>query len=321
MRKRDLAIFLATIVLVFYGINAGARNWLGAPSRYFVPTDQRVVILRKDPTNPPSPPPGKQSMLLMGSSHIYGLPGLEPSAPLREESDKTMLVEMAQRIPGKNTLFYRLSYPNFLGFEMLTCVENLRRKGHHFDTVVLGITWQNLARNRNLRYAIEQLYGKDDFVEYLRRHLSDPAIAAAPDVLAAVDAAQQKRRAESEREASISHADAIENELASLLQEKLFLYGHSEALRARIYRLIVLRAQDFFIKQIGEESYQYGVVQSDLDFNVKCMLALFHVLAQDRCRVLIYLSPDRSDLPPLIDVSNKDAVLSQLRAEARDLGF
>jgi hypothetical protein len=29
-------------------------------------------------------------------------------------------------------------------------------------------------------------------------------------------------------------ADAIESELASLLQEKLFLYGHSEALRARI---------------------------------------------------------------------------------------
>ena len=156
-------------------VNAAASAWLG---------DARTVKLVERPPNvvgipdrpAPPPPAGDRSLLfLIGNSHTYGLPGLKQGQPLRPETSGTLIDELAHRIEpvvgSESGAYYRLSYPNFLPFEILTTVGHLAYQGLQPKVVVMGWTWANMSRRRDLRYDVYSVYRDPEFVGWLTEQI------------------------------------------------------------------------------------------------------------------------------------------------------
>ncbi len=86
--------------------------------QFFHRTPSAFPPIRKTPT-----------LLLVGNSHTYALPGLHRGDSLRDRSwaSRPVLIddisaELRRRQPDSTTTCYALAYPNFLPYEMLTRV-------------------------------------------------------------------------------------------------------------------------------------------------------------------------------------------------------
>src|SRR5688500_2249648 len=109
------------------------------------------------------PPPAPASVLLIGNSHTYALPGMTRGEPLRPDSGSTLIDELAREVARREpsavgVRFDRLAYPNFLPVEMLVRVAHLLDRGHRPSVVVLGLTWRNIARDTQTRHDVRRAY-------------------------------------------------------------------------------------------------------------------------------------------------------------------
>jgi hypothetical protein len=278
-----------------------------------------IVVLPKAPGSLPDPRSGR-SVLLIGNSHTFALPGLAKGEPLRPDPGVTLIdrlaAEVRARHPGADPTFYRLAYPNFLPFEMLVRVGQMLERGYRPDVVVVGLTWRNIARDSLPRHQIRTTFDDERFGPALIDRLG-PGHA---EVRARIDAeiAEAARRREEER--TRSSADRIDRRLTRSLGRHSALIGSSRALRMRLYRAINVVISDVFVPA-RREGTQYDSVAEDLRFNRDCLVALLSMLHGSGARVILYRAPERSDFAPLIDTAGRAEVEALLAAEADQRGF
>ncbi len=277
-----------------------------------------VTALAKDPTDLPKRWNSGPSVLLIGNSHAYALPGLERGRPLRPDPGATLIDELAARLGESypQTHFYRLAYPNFLSFEMLTRVAQLQRQGLRPTVVVLGLTFRNLARGSETRRQIRQLFRDPGFGESLGQRLGSKADLAgnAPEVFETLASEQRRAVSELALERQRSAADRFDRLLSSWAGQRLQLLGRSNELRAAVYRKVALTIDDLLVRKEGID-YVYGVVDRDLHHNLASLRALLRMLTESGSRVLVYQAPERDDFPPLIDPARQQPLMDSLQDE------
>lgn len=324
LTRRDVLAFVVCLAGSTLALNTLASVWLrDQKASSLADRPPYVVGVPKLLTELPPDPGDRPLMLLIGNSHTYGLPGLERGQPLRPETTGTLIDELARRVEpslsGPGAAYYRLSYPNFLPFEVLTSVSHLIYEGYRPRVVVMGWTWANISRQRNLRHDVAAVYHKGPYVAWLREQLAEQPAADTHDVLAAIDGEVRKAQREAEEDRMQSDADRLDGEITDWLGEYVTLIGRSAELRGRLYKNLVDRLQESLVHNI--KNYQYGVVESDLDFNLKCMRLLLRLLAEHDVSVLVYYAPQRSDLPAFTDSRQESQVTGSLSDETRQLGF
>lgn len=327
--RLQLAALVTGLVLCLALANLLAAHWTNTENADTGPATpgferrEEVRELPREPADLPAPDP-RPALLLMGNSHTYALPGLEKGQPLRPDAGATLIDELAAGVealePETDAVFYRLAYPNFLPFEMLTRYAQLSLAGYRPRIVVLGITWRNVARDRRLRYQIHTAFEDDAFARSFLARLEDPAVSADPRVLAAVEAEVRQVERDREIDRQQSSADRLDARLTEDLGRHVALLGQSAEVRSRVYRELAY-AIDTWVVPEQTEGYSYDLIEDDLELNLACLRALLRWLAEDGARVLLYRAPERSDLAPLLDPRRQDEVLGELEAEARELGF
>lgn len=284
-----------------------------------------VIVIPRHPNNLPTADTTKSNLLLIGNSHTYALPSLEKGFPLRPDPGATLIDELSAnikkqtpRIEGQAN-FYRLSYPNFLPNEMLTRVGHLLYHGHHPKVVVIGLTWRNIARDKEIRDEISQVFKDRNFTLAFKQQLQESTINAAPEILQSIEDEERRAQFEEETERTRSYADKLDEKITRQVGNKINLLGHSEELRARLYR-------EFNYGVVGrltanaENAPQYDVVESDLDFNLKCLHALVRLFRSNGVNVVFYFAPERSDLPALIDSAQEEKVMGDFKQFAESQG-
>jgi hypothetical protein len=284
-----------------------------------------IIVIPRHPNNLPTADTTKSNLLLIGNSHTYALPSLEKGFPLRPDPGATLIDELAFNIKTQNQQpdgkanYYRLSYPNFLPNEILTRVGHLLYHQHRPKVVVFGLTWRNIARDTELRNEISQIYKDKAFVLSFKQQLKESSINAAPDILQSIENEERKAQFEEEVERTRSYADKLDEKITERVGNKITLLGHSEELRARIYR-------EFNYGVVGkltgnpDNTPQYDVIESDLDFNLKCLQAMVRLLRSNGASIVFYFTPERSDLPALIDSAQQEKVMGDFKQFAESQG-
>jgi hypothetical protein len=308
LRPRDLVAFAACAVITTVGLNAAATRWLG-----------------DTPTDRPAPPPNwievpnvitslgplhdsRPELLMIGNSHVYGLPGLQRGDPLRLENTKgTVFDTLAGRINKKlgpdRVLYCRLAYPNFLPIEMLISYQYLRTMGHHPRAVILGVSWGGFTRGRDARHDIRQCLQEDQVLTDLRQRIDAMHVPNGQDVLEGLEKEARRSHDDANAGQNLSDADQWENELMAYLDPRVALLGESGALRARLYRSFVIPIQDMWVRA-GHATY--GVVDEDLEFNMTCLQVLLQSLRDDGVQVLAYFAPRRTDISSMFESRRLD---------------
>jgi hypothetical protein len=284
-----------------------------------------VVVMSKLSNDLPTVDTTKSNLLLIGNSHTYALPSLEKGFPLRPDPGATLIDELSADIINQNPKlngkvnYYRLSYPNFLPYEILSRVGHLLYHGHRPKVVVFGLTWRNIARDTELRTEISQTYKDKAFTLAFKQQLKESSINAAPDILQSIENEESRAKFEEEKERTRSYADKLDEKITGRVGNKITLLGRSEELRARIYR-------EFNYGVVGkltsnpDNTPQYDVVESDLDFNLKCLQALVRLLRSNGASIVFYFAPERSDLPALIDSAQQERVMGDFKQFAESQG-
>ncbi|MCB1056475.1 MAG: hypothetical protein KDD11_13315 [Acidobacteria bacterium] len=284
---------------------------------------EEVRVLPREPADLPPPEP-RPSLLLLGNSHTYALPGLAKGEPLRPDAGATVIDDLASGVkdlfPTSDAVFDRLSYPNFLPFEMLTRYAQLSFAGYRPRVVVLGITWRNVARDRQLRHQVHLTYEIPGLTEQLLGRLERPDLGADPRVLAAARAEERQVEEDRRRDRQRSSADRFEARLDDTLGRRVALIGDSAEVRARVYRELAYAIDTWLVPE-QDRGYSYDLIEDDLELNVASLEVLFRWLAEDGAKVIVYRAPERSDLAPLLDPRREDEVLGGLETYARSLGF
>lgn len=281
-----------------------------------------VQFVPKSPAELP-PPENKPSVWVIGNSHTYSLPGLKQGEPLRVDSAGILVDELAARYtqahPNADANFYLLSYPNFLGFEMLTRVGDLLYHGYRPQIVFLGLTWRNIARDTQLRHQVYTAYRDAEFVDAFEAMLNDPKVHASDNILDQI--AEQRRRVahEAEAERMRSDSDHIDQQMTTWAADHLTLMGKSADLRAQIYRVLTERVQTVWDDRTTVK-YTYDLVESDYAFNYKCLLATLRLLTSHGAKVVCYYAPERDDLPPLLDPVKQEEFFERFGKDAAELG-
>lgn len=320
---RERTLLLTTLVGAGATV-AAAEVWAGSMSdagdpgtRPDVRRAENVVILPKRVEALPPRPAGRL-VLLLGNSHTYALPGLRRGQGLRPDPGATLVDELA-RAAGQHAqvpvTFERLAYPNFLPTEMLFRFAHLLQREHAPDVIVLGLTWRNVARDSRPRHEVRSLLRDRAFVSTLRRMLRE-ARAPAP-LTAFVDEEVRRVAREMEEERQRSHADEIDAKLTEHLGESSSLFGGSASVRARIYRAL---SQGIGAAFVRESDGPNAAVEDDIALNVAAARAIFALARARGIRVLVYQAPERSDLPPIVDVTRRDEVMGRLGRELRASG-
>lgn len=317
------SLLVAVLVLAAGNHLAAALTGSAEPPTARYPRRSNVIELPREPAALP-PAPRRPSVLLIGNSHTYALPGLEPGQPLRPGAGATLIDELEAGVraplPSTDALFYSLSYPNFLPFEMLTRYAHLSYHGYRPRVIVLGLTWRNVARDRQPRHQIAAAFERETFGRWMLERLAAPPIAARPEVMEMVEERLRAATFAEREDLQQSAADRLDAWLTSELGEKIALIGRSAELRARIYREIAYGVGNLLIGE-QQKDYTYEMVEEDLEFNLLCLRALLRWFAADGAAVIVYRAPERSDLPPLVDDHRQDEVLGEIEREAAELGF
>ncbi|MDY7092250.1 MAG: hypothetical protein SX243_04675 [Acidobacteriota bacterium] len=320
---RHLLLTLAVAALTLAGINHWAELWTDPGDGPEGPPERSAAV-RELPREPASLPPAPRAptVLLMGNSHTYTLPGLERGEPLRPDPGATLIDELHRRLPeaGDEAVFLRLSYPNFLPFEMLLRYGQLSLEGYRPRVVVLGLTWRNLARDRQPRHQIRRVLEDPERAHQLARRLHQAPIEAPEPVLAMLDEQRRRQAYEEQQDRQRSAADRMDARLTEILGEEVALIGRSPDLRARLYRELAYGIEHWLVPQ-EESAFSYPVIDADLELNLACLRTLLRWLDADGARVLLYRAPQRSDLPPLVDPRRLDQELSRIEDFAHSLGF
>lgn len=286
---------------------------------------ERIRFLAHDPANLP-PPLSAPQFLLIGNSHTYTLPGLHQGDGLRIGAMMTrriLLDEIMDRFEQTNPKpagsYYLLAYPNFLPYEMLTRVAQLYQRGYRPDVVVIGITWRNIARDSQLRYAVRQIYRQPGFTVDFLEMLNEPAVHADEAIVAAVRADLRRVEADEQKERVLSSADALDSDITDWIGERLTLLGDSGSLRARVQLDYIDPLQNAVVDRV-HKAYDYDVVEADYRFNLSCLRALLRLFHSRGAQVVCYLAPERSDVPPLMDPAGEQRFNEHLEHEATALG-
>lgn len=322
---------LTMIVVVAVGTiafaNWGAKAYLASNELNEPPLvrSDRIQFLPHEPAKLPAPLPPPQ-LLLIGNSHTYTLPGLHRGEGLRigaSVSRRILLDELADRLQRKNPLpvgsYTMLSYPNFLPYEMLTRVAQLYQHGYKPNLTVIGITWRNVARDSQLRDAIRQVYREPGFADKFSAMMDAPAVHASVPVLKAITADARRVESDVERDRTRSDADKLDARITDWVKDRLTLLGQSDAIRARLQLDVVDPLQNALVDRV-HRAYDYDVIQDDYRFNMDCLRVLLKLLRSKGSRVICYLAPERSDVPPLLDPAGERKFIELLKREAGALG-
>lgn len=316
MTGRSATLVSIVVALgVVAGLDSIGASWVRGDSVELTPDVARaenVVIIENTPERLPPPRPGP-SVILVGNSHTYALPALERGRPLRPDPGVTLIDELAGEVGGDAT-FYRLAYPNFLPFEMLTRVAQMYDHGYRPDVVVIGLTWRNIARDSALRYQIARVFRASGFAERFAEMLGPDY----PKVVERIEARAREVAREQEEERTKSSADRVDAALSELFGRYVALIGKSRVLRARLYRGLNVALTERFVPKT---EYAYDVVSTDLAFNRRCVAALLDLLHDRGARVILYQAPQRSDYAPLMDPTGQAEVLGEIEKRAETFGF
>jgi len=324
---RLIAIVVAAVATVavanrFATVYLASSSTAGAP---LLLRSDRIQFFVDGPLNPPSPPPPPQ-LLLMGNSHTFTLPGIKRGQGLRVDAlshCRFLLDELADRLDRKHPKslgsYYLLAYPNFLPYEMLTCVSQLYQRGYQPDVAAIGITWRNIARDSQLRHSIRQKYRLGGFAEAFSKMMEDPAVQAGAPIFNAIAADKRRIQTDEEKERVRSDADRLDGKLTDWVAQGLTLLGGSGNLRAYIQMDFIDSLQNAIIDRV-HRSYEYDLIDTDYQFNWICLRALMRLLRSRGSQVILYLAPQRTDVPPILDPAGEQKFNEQLRREAAALG-
>lgn len=289
------------------------------------PRGERAANVREIPNNVerlPRPEPARASLLLIGNSHTYALPGRVRGEPLRPDSGSTLIDELERRIAArlpraKGAVFYRLAYPNFLPIEMLLRATQLLEAGYRPRVVVLGLTYRNVARDFSVRPEIESLVEDGRVMARLRRFMGELGGSAAHRVERALAAEETRLTGRESRALGQSDADRLDERLTRSLGSSSVLLGESAELRARVYRPVVR----FFADRLrsDERRFTYAALPADFVRNLACLDVLLRLLHASGSRLVLYFAPERSDLPPLVDPQGRPEFTRRVRALAAEL--
>jgi hypothetical protein len=332
-RRALLATSGVTSILALIGAELWARSLIGPPAGPERPLEQRarnVIAVPKSPTRLPPRAKGR-SLFLLGNSHTYALPGVKKGDPLRDDPGVTLIDQLASQIedqrmtwsslhPGGRSpaTYYRLSYPNFLPFEMLTHLGYLLSKGYEPSVAIIGFTFRNVARDTALRHDIHRAYADQEFASALKHALSSAEIGADARILESIDAEVRRAAFEDRADAARSDADRADERVMEKVGEHVVLIGESAGFRVRLFRLFAYQLDALLQGRSTKPDYE--VIDNDLAFNVACERALLRLLKSKGVAVVYYLTPERTDLPPLISPEREQAETQKFAEWARSEG-
>lgn len=261
------------------------------------------------------------AVLLIGNSHTYALPGLAPGDCMRKEEGRTLAYELARRLDcgrGSDKVdVIRLSYPNFNAVEILIRVAQLLRVGMKPRSVVLGLTWRNIARDASVRHSVRLALRDPEFTEWLVDWLKERRRSTVADAIASE---VQATRHEREQERTRSHADDWDVALSAALGDNIALIGQSPALRAAIYRELAYLIERTLVPT-GKAAQTYDTIEEELRTNLDALTLVLELLAEHGISGVVYRAPRRPDLPPLGDPVRGIVELGKLEDTARGFGF
>lgn len=326
--KNGLLIVLITAVSILLVSEVASTSLLNSNSETEHNVSQRaddVFVLSKQPMYLPKPDSTKNSFLLIGNSHTYSLPGLERGYPLRPDPGATLVDKLAENIKEQNPQlvgrvnYYRLSYPNFLPYEMLMRIGHLIYHQQTPKIVVIGLTWRNIARDRELRSEVFQVYEDKPYISSLKQILVETSKDTFREILETIESEERTALFEEEKERTRSYADRLDEKITDRAEKKITLLGSSADLRARIFR-------EFNYKVIGkltrnaDSTPQYDVIERDLEFNLNCLRLLTNLLHSRGAKMVFYYAPERTDLQSLIDKTQQEKVMGEFKkfAESQD---
>lgn len=116
----------------------------------------------------------------------------------------------------------------------------------------------------------------------------------------------------------LSAADRVDEVLNRRAGDYVALLGQSSAIRARLYRDFAYFIDSLIHSSGAGESND--VVSEDLALNLQAIDAIAAVLTAHGARIAVYQNPERADLPPLVDVSERDASMRWLRTKLESRG-
>jgi hypothetical protein len=271
----------------------------------------------------PAPEPDRPSLLLIGNSHTYSLPGKTKGEPARADSGATLIDELGKRVaarlsPEAEPIFYRLAYPNLLPMEMLLRVGQLLHAGYRPELVVLGLTYRNVARDSRVRPEIEELAADTELIAWLRHSIDALGTPAARRVVRALDAEVARLAGRESRALGQSHADRLDERLTRGLGAGSVLLGESAELRARVYRSVV----HFLGSRLrrGDRRFTYAAIEGDYAQNFACLESALRLLRANGSRLVVYFAPERSDVPPLVDPSGRPEFARRVRELGVEIG-
>lgn len=317
---KQLAALLLTAATAFGLVEYAARSSLAAPeaaSQQQPVRAENVRILAKSVADLPKPLNPGPTLLLLGNSHTYALPGLAEGDPLRPDPGNTLIDRLAAHAPantGTGAAFDRLAYPNFLPFEMLVRAAQLDTAGYRPRVLVLGLTWRNLARDSALRPEVREVFHDQARGEAIQARLR---AVSGNEVAEAVAAEMREAAVRRERERTRSLADRFDDRLTAFAERHSALLGQSADLRALIYR----GTANWLQRRSGSDrKATYDLIPADLSFNLACLRALLRLQADEGTQIVVYWAPERSDLPPMMDPIEQERVMQTITAWVQELG-
>jgi hypothetical protein len=267
--------------------------------------------------------PGGPSLWLIGNSHTYALPGLKQGEGLRDDPGDTLIDQVAAQVSEAEPAtagasYLRVANPNLSPVEMLVRASYLVHHGIKPQVMVVAVTWRNVARGSDLRYEVAQTLAEPSFSQSLLKNLNEMPGRSHPALTMALESETRKAvRAEAE-EANRSDADRLDEKLTDAVSSKSALIGQSAAIRARVYRSVAYQIDAF----AGARTSQHvdPPVEQDLEINKAAFSALFRLAQNANCKLLVYLAPERSDLPPIVDGAREPDFDRWLEAEVATAG-
>lgn len=328
LRARDALGFLFGAVFCVVAANVGVTIWMhrtsGAETASYTRKNLVVVPVDLLSFDAPSPP---SAVLLMGNSHTYGLPALKKGNYLRdyERIKGTVGDELAgrldQRFGADAVTVIRLACPNYVPLEMLIGYEYLRYRGIRPQVVVLGWSWPNFSRTREVRPELYSALRDRQFVSFLDAQLSAPALSAGAGLLTPLREEESLAGRSEVSAHAFSLADMLDSKFVDLLDRQVPVVEKSASIQVRIMRGTVIPFEDYFARSLGKEGFLYPVVPDALRFNISCMKTMLRAMRADGARVLIYYAPTRGDIPTNFDEHGLDDFKKEMASFAKGLDF
>jgi hypothetical protein len=314
--KKDLIVYLITLVATVAAANF-AVVWFLAPiakEKQVERQDKAVLVeFKRVAPGPVQPDP---VVLLMGNSHTYAVPGMDPSASMQVDQEDIFIKGVEERFrqepSHRKVQFHLIARPNFLPLEMLIRAERMYLDGEAPRVVILGLTWRNIARDSQVRSELQSLFRDPTFAEQVEESLHSLPNLASQDILAALDSEQRRARVKEERDRQKSDCDRFDEVLYDRIGPHLPLLGRGTDVRTQLYRLM-FGLQDSWARR-ERSKYAYDLIETDYALNRDCLWALLELFHQHGAQVVCYLAPERHDLQPLVDPAQEVPFDEMLRA-------